>query len=92
MGNRVNADPRELIKFADRLRSFNQVAGNNVDLLNSQFRLLGTSWRDGEYSKFEAEFMQTMKTVKNFFAACEGYEDYLRKKAKPLIDYESIRK
>ena len=87
----VVADAEELIKFADRLRSFNQIAGSNVSLLNSQFNRLGESWRDEEYKKFEAEFTSTMKTVMSFFAACERYEHYLRKKAQPLDRYGDIR-
>lgn len=87
----VIADPEELKKFADHLRSFNQIAGSNVSLLNSQFNRLGEYWRDDEYKKFETEFTSTMKTVMSFFAACEIYERHLRNKAQSLDEYGDIR-
>jgi len=85
------ADPIELERFSHNLKAFNCQLQQSCSQLNSQFKNLGTTWRDQEHQKFAREFMKTMKVIQNFLQISDEHIPFLQKKAMRLNEYLNQR-
>lgn len=83
--------PEELRKFASELNRFNEDLKSNYTKTHARFKQLGETWRDQEYKKFEKEFDQTAKAIKQFLAASEKYVPFLIRKAGAADEYLKMR-
>ena len=84
--------PEEVRKFASELKRFNEELKNNFIRIHGRFKQLGETWRDQEYKRFEKEFDQTGKSIRQFLTASEKYIPYLDKKVRPVEEYLNIRR
>ncbi len=80
-------DPEEVRRFAAELKRFNGDLRERSNALLARFTALGDTWQDQEQEKFAAEFLQMMKTMKNFLEASERHTPYLLRKAERIQQY-----
>lgn len=85
------ADPKEIRKFAQMLRKFNQDLSSNTKVLQGQFRNLGETWKDQQHAKFAQEFEQLMVMLQKFTQSSEEQIPLLQRKAQLLEDYLKAR-
>ena len=83
--------PEELRKFASDLNRFNEDLKNNYTKTHARFKQLGETWRDQEHKKFEKEFDETARAIKQFLAASEKYVPFLIRKAEAADQYLRMR-
>ena len=77
----VIVKPEDVWRFASELRRFNEELKNNFTRTHGIFKQLGETWRDQEHRKFEGEFDQTARAIRQFLAASEKYVPFLVRKA-----------
>lgn len=85
------ANPDDMERFARDLKQFNGQLGESMKRLQSQFRLLGDTWRDQEHQRYAQEFEQTMRVLNQFSRSSEEQIPFLLKKAQRLRDYLNQR-
>jgi len=83
--------PEELRKFGSDLKRFNDELKENFGQIHGRFKQLGETWRDQEHKKFEKEFDQTGRAIKQFLAASEEYVPFLIRKAEAAEGYLDVR-
>ena len=84
MGNKIDVDIDELERFAAQLQQFNLELDLIVNKVENQFRSLGDSWRDDQYSKFSTEWHSTFNSVNHYLNEAPAYVLHLKKKAEKL--------
>ena len=84
--SKVIIDADELDQFATQLNSFNSVLTGETSKLRGQFRRLGETWRDPQYTKFAQEFDQTMKNLERFRRTADEVIPKLRTKSQRIRD------
>jgi len=84
-------DPVDLERFSHNLKAFNNQLRQSCSQLNSQFKNLGSTWRDQEHHKFAQEFLQTIKVIQNFLQIADEHIPFLQKKAMRLNEYLNQR-
>jgi len=83
--------PEELRKFASDLKHFSDELKQNLGQLHARFKQLGETWRDQEHKKFEKEFDQASRTIKQFLTASDDYVPFLVRKAMAAEGYLDLR-
>lgn len=83
----VNADPKNIRDFQRQLGQFNRDLDASTRKLKGQLRTLNSSWRDGEYQKFEQQINEVISALNRYLQQSEVYIRYLDKKAEPLERY-----
>ena len=58
-------DPEQVRRFADELKRFNTELQDRMSSLQGRFAALADTWQDQEAKKFNEEFTQTLKALKN---------------------------
>jgi uncharacterized protein YukE len=84
---KVDADPEEILKFAQMLQRFNQDLSNNTRVLQGQFRSLGETWKDQQHAKFAQEFEHLIGVLRQFMQSSEQQIPLLQKKARILKEF-----
>ena len=84
MGSKIDVDIDELERFAAQLQQFNHDLEVIVNKVEVQFKSLGTSWRDDQYSKFSEEWHSTFNSVNKYLRHASTYVQHLKKKAAKL--------
>ncbi|MBF0232902.1 MAG: WXG100 family type VII secretion target [Desulfamplus sp.] len=83
--------PEELKKFASDLKRFNETLKSNSKIIETKLQQLGETWRDQEHKKFEHEFGQTIRVIKQFLDTSEQYIPFLNRKAQAAENYLKSR-
>jgi uncharacterized protein YukE len=83
--------PEELRKFASDLKRFNEELNEKFNQTHARFKQLGETWRDQEHKKFEKDFDQTGRAIKQFLEASEEYVPFLTRKAEAAEGYLEAR-
>jgi uncharacterized protein YukE len=84
---RVEATPEEIRRFAHNLHKFDIDLSSMSFQLQAQFRELGDTWRDQEFSGYAQEFEQAMRAIDRFLNESERQVPFLLRKAQRLEDY-----
>jgi len=79
--------PEDVKRFSSDLQRFNSTLKSDYSRIHSKLKQLGQTWRDQEHKKFEKEFDQTAKAIKQFLSSSEKYVPFLQRKAKAADDY-----
>jgi uncharacterized protein YukE len=80
-------DPEQVRRFAEELQRFNTDVQHRLSSLQARFSALGDSWQDQEQAKFEEEFKQTVKALKQFIAMSDQHVPYLLRKVQRIEEY-----
>lgn len=80
-------DPGELRRFAQDLKRFNELLGNQMSVLHGRLIGLGQTWRDQEHNKFAEEFENTIKVLSRFVEASNKHIPFLLRKAERVEEY-----
>ena len=84
---KVHADPDEILKFAQMLKTFSQDLTKNARVLQGQFKTLGETWQDQQHMRFAQEFEQLMGVLHKFMQSSEEQIPLLQKKACILKEF-----
>ena len=87
MSSQAIVDPKELRRFAQALKRFNNELASSSQRINGEFRRLGDTWRDQKYRKFSHEFEQTLKMIQRFLQTSEPFVPFLNKEAGIIEEY-----
>jgi len=87
MSNQAIVDPKELRRFAQALKRFNNELASSSHRINGEFRRLGDTWRDVKYRRFSQEFEQTLKMIQRFLKTSEPFVPFLNKEASIIEEY-----
>jgi len=79
--------PEEVRRFAAELKNFNSSLDSDCKKINSRLKALGNTWRDQEHKKFEQEFTQTERIIKQFLQKSQEYVPFLIRKATKAEEY-----
>jgi uncharacterized protein YukE len=89
---KIDVDIDELERFASQLQVFNQQLEQITFKIEGQLQNLGSSWRDQEYQKFEAEWHTTFRSIHKYIDVdAPDYVRYLRIKVAKLRDAKQYR-
>ena len=83
----VYIDPVELELFALELKIFVQLKEKDIQLLIRQLDKLSTTSKDNEFARFEHDFRDTMRYLKNYLAEIYQHHLFLLRKAKSIRSY-----
>ena len=87
MSERADVTPEAVRQFASQLKAFNEKMDADLKRLQSQFKNLGSTWKDQEHERFGQEFEQTLKVVTRFRQSSERHIPFLLRKAQKVEDY-----
>jgi len=79
--------PEDVRRFASELKKFNSTLDSDCKKITGRLKALGQTWRDKEHKKFEQEFMQTEKAIKQFLQKSSEYVPFLIRKAAKAEEY-----
>ena len=88
--SKINADPQEILKFAQNLKSFHSQLDSMVSKLNANFKSLGGVWSDSSFKEYAERYQQGMKMINKFKTQSENDIPMLQKKAKALEEASRI--
>ena len=89
--NQAIVTPEDLRKFASELKRFNDDLKSSFDRTHARYKQLGETWRDQEHKRFETEFDQTARAIKQFLTASEKYVPFLTRKVQAADEYLKTR-
>ncbi len=84
-------DPDAVRKFASELKRFSDTMHEHMNVLMSQHRELGQTWRDQEHQKFSESFEQTMRSLSRFKGEVTDHVPFLLRKAAKAEEYLNQR-
>ena len=81
LSSHADVTPEELRKFASQLKAFNEKLSSDTKQLQSQFKAIGSTWRDHEHEHFAQEFEQTMMVIAKFIESSEKHIPFFVEKS-----------
>lgn len=85
--SKVNADPQEILKFAQNLKNFHSQLDSMVSKLNASFSTLGNAWSDKEFKEYAEHYQQGIQMIHKFKNQSANDIQMLQKKAHALEEY-----
>lgn len=81
------ANPEELRRFAQMLKTFNSGLADQMTALAGQLDGLSATWRDQENHRFCEEFHRNLQMMAHFLESNNEYIPFLLRKADRLDEY-----
>jgi len=83
----VHANPAKIESLAEDLKQFVTALRSETESINGEFKRLGSTWRDGEYEKFQRSFSRLNESIESLTEELTKREPQLKEDAQALLHY-----